>query len=226
MKRILLKAQGKKQKYFSNTYNETSDSDGSLSENEELNLDLENSIINNKYIFISYLSRGTFSSVWLVYDMVHFEFKTAKIYSNSENYDEFSNELKMFNIINKIDNANIVRCFDIIEHNSNKIIIMELLGVSLLDIINDINEQKINLDIIHVKEIYKQILKGYNGLHNNNIIHADIKPDNILFDILPNYLENLINFITNLDIKETFNHFNTKLIPPDYDDFQKNKKKK
>ena len=231
MKTLILKAKNKKQKYFSNFRNQvnillssSSSSSSASFDKEDNTYYFENKILNNRYIFIKYLSKGSFSNVWLIYDILEFNFKSAKIYFNKDYFDEFNNEIKMFNIINNKNN-NIVNLTDIIQEDNVKIIIMELLGISLLDIINDISEKKIDMNINLIKEIFKQILTGYDGLHSNKIIHADIKPDNILFNIYPNNLKQIITFIDDLDIKSIYNQFVDDLIPKDFDDFQKNKKK-
>ena len=51
-------------------------------------------IFNNKYICIKYLGKGTFSKVWLVYDVCDQILKVAKHY-DCNNLDESKNEIKM-----------------------------------------------------------------------------------------------------------------------------------
>ena len=111
MKRLLLKARNKKETYFNK---HISDSDDEYLSDTEPILDLENILVNSRYVFISYLSRGTFSSVWLVYDLVQFEFRSAKIYSDPKNMEEFSNEEHIFSIISDIQNDNINAYFILI----------------------------------------------------------------------------------------------------------------
>ena len=53
-----------------------------------------------------------------------------------------------------------------------------------------------------VIRIFKDILNGLKYLHINNIIHRDIKPDNILLD------ENLTAKITDFGISAFYNDFN------------------
>ena len=222
MRRIILKAQKKKNNYNNTQYN----SDDNLSDNDEENcIDMKNELVNNKYVFINKISRGTFSSVWLIYDITNYNFKTAKVFSGVKYIEEYKNELEILNVINKNQNKNIVEYYETFEYNKCKIIILELLGISLLDVINDINNNLINLDIINAKEMFKQILNGYNELHSNNIIHADIKPDNILFNILPSNLDKIIKYVKTLDIKNTYLNFYSILLPKEFDDFHKSKKK-
>ena len=71
--RFVLKAKGKKQKYFArkNKVLEENDSDGDISEPEMNEEELSNYIgkfLNDEYIIIDYLDCGTFSKVWLVYN--------------------------------------------------------------------------------------------------------------------------------------------------------------
>lgn len=189
---------------------------------DESTVNLESQILNNRYICLMFLSNGSFSSVWLVYDIIDFNLKSAKIYHNSP--DEFNNEKQIFERINT-DNKNIVECVDIFEEEGLMVIVTELLGISLLDIMNDMNSNKYTLFTPNIKYMFYQILNGMNELHSKGVIHADIKPDNILLDILPNNIKIVSNFISKLNIFEVYNQIQTQLMPEDFDTFNRNKKK-
>ena len=189
---------------------------------DESTVNLESQILNNRYICLMFLSNGSFSSVWLVYDIIDFNLKSAKIYHNSP--DEFNNEKQIFEIINT-DNKNIVECVDIFEEEGLMVIVTELLGISLLDIMNDMNSNKYTLFTPNIKYIFYQILNGMNELHSKGVIHADIKPDNILLDILPNNIKIVSNFISKLNIFEVYNQIQSQIMPEDFDSFNRNKKK-
>lgn len=189
---------------------------------DESTVNLEAHILNNRYICLMFLSNGSFSSVWLVYDIIDFNLKSAKIYNKSP--DEFNNEKQIFERINT-DNKNIVECFDIFEEEGLMVIVTELLGISLLDIMNDMNSNKYTLFTPNIKYMFYQILNGMNELHSKGVIHADIKPDNILLNILPNNIKIVSSFISKLNILEVYNQIQSQLMPEDFDSFNRNKKK-
>ena len=87
MQSQLLKAKAKKNIFFNKKKQyESSDSDSadSLTSDDEDNLDLEitGDLLNNKYLSIKYLGRGTFSKVWFVYDLEKKEYHIAKIFDD------------------------------------------------------------------------------------------------------------------------------------------------
>ena len=188
--------------------------------------DLQKQIVTNRYIFLYYISKGTFSESWVVYDINTFSYRNAKIYYNHHNnFSAFYNEKKIITIINHKNNDHLLVLFDIIEEDNRKMIITELLGLSLFDIINNINENEIDIYEFNIKYMFRQILRGIRELHDYNIIHCDIKPDNILTTIMPSYIENLISQIDKLDLQTVYNEFLVHLTPANFEDFNKSKKK-
>ena len=85
MHRIILKAQMKKKKYLSKLEHNFSDSDESLSSDneEEVSIGIVGSIFNNRYFCLKYLGRGTFSKVWLVYDIIEDKFYAMKMQNST-----------------------------------------------------------------------------------------------------------------------------------------------
>jgi len=189
---------------------------------DESTVNLEAQILNNRYICLMFLSNGSFSSVWVVYDILDFNLKSAKIFYKSP--DEFNNEKQIFE---KLDtgNKNIVECIDIFEEDGLMVIVTELLGISLLDIITDMNSNKYTLFTPNIKYIFYQILNGMNELHSTGVIHADIKPDNILLNIFPNNIKRMSDLISKLNIFDVYNQIQSQLIPEDFELFNRNKKK-
>lgn len=215
MKRLILKAQGKRKKSIYSSDEYISD--------EEPDINIASHILNNRYICLFFLSKGAFSSVWVVYDIVEFKLRAAKIFHNS--HDEFYNEKLIYEKLNTIKNKNIVECYDIFEDNNLMIIITELLGVSLMDIINDMYDGRYSLVGHNIKYMFTQILNGFRELHSHGIIHADIKPDNILLDILPSKILTLIRILEELKLQDLYKKFYNSIIPADFETLNKNKKK-
>jgi len=215
MKRLSLKEQDNVTKsiYSSDDY----------SSDEAPYINIASHILNNRYICLFFLSKGAFSSVWVVYDTVDFKLRSAKIFHNSP--DEFYNEKRIYKQINTIKNKNIVECYDIFEDNNHRIIITELLGVSLMDIINDMYDQRYSLFIHNIKFMFTQILNGFREVHSHGIIHADIKPDNILLDILPSKIVTLSKTLEELNIEGLYKTIYNSMMPKNYETFNRNKKK-
>ena len=144
MKHYLLKALTKKIKWINTIQNNDSDSDNS---NDSLTSEDENSIpdnenllykyFNNKYICLKYLGRGTFSRVWMVYDISDHIFYAMKVFFK-EYIEDSMNECKIYKLLNNNNtpNSNIIKLYDSFIFNKQKCLILELMGHTLLDFIN------------------------------------------------------------------------------------------
>jgi serine/threonine-protein kinase SRPK3 len=228
MKHYLLKAVEKKQKFLNkkpdtdiNDINYSDDSDGSISSDDEFEVsqDIIYKWYNNRYLALKYLGKGTFCRTWLMYDIIEFRFVAMKMFFQKYTEDS-QNELK----INKLLKSNdyIVKLLDNFVENNSNCLIYELMGITLLDLL-DYYEDKIPLTIL--KKILIQIFKGIDELHSQNIIHCDLKAENIMIKQLDIDIQEIVDIIDKLDIKIIYEKMIVDNLSENYSEFDKNKKK-
>lgn len=87
------------------------------------------------------------------------------------------------NILKKLNHKNIVQIYETFETFDYLLIIMEY--ISCGDLISYVRKRS-KLPEIIAKYIFKQLIEGIEYIHSNNIVHRDIKLDNILIDINSN----------------------------------------
>ena len=83
--------------------------------------------------------------------------------------------------MNKLRKSNnIVKLFELFETKNHYCLVMEnVVGGNLLNAINKMNKIPEEL----AKIIFRQLITTLQYIHSNNIVHRDIKPDNILLDL-------------------------------------------
>ena len=128
----------------------------------------------NDYQKISQIGKGSFSVVFKALNNKTNEYVAIKVIS-VEFMNNFSERLTdELNIIKKLDNENILKFKEIYKSKNNIYIISEICDYSLSKIILDHLSEK------EIYDIFKQIINGMKYLYSKNILHRDIKPDNIL----------------------------------------------
>lgn len=130
--------------------------------------------------FIGY---GAFSIVISVYDVVHNENFALKIIPKDRinNRDYLDREIE---IQSRLNHKNLLHTYKVVENNDYVYIFLELMeGGSLKDMIIEryINKEQYLFTDHECSSIMKGLLEGLNSLHSMNIVHRDIKPDNIMF---------------------------------------------
>ena len=75
---------------------------------------------------------------------------------------------------------NLKRIEDVLYDKDNMFLLFKLMDCDLNTYISKVIKDDLNIDII--KDILRKILNGLNYLHDSNIIHRDMKPQNILIN--------------------------------------------
>lgn len=153
-------------------------------------------VLDNKYTITKYLASGGFGITYLATDrmgnqVVIKEFYISGICSRSVdsrtvevsidgNREVFFKQKEKFlreaRRINKLQHKNIVRVVDAFEANETAYYVMDFIdGKSLSQISKPISESV-------AKNYFCQILSALEYIHNNNLLHLDIKPGNIMID--------------------------------------------
>lgn len=153
--------------------------------------------INQDYFLLSLLGRGTFSVVYLAYSLQEKDLVVIKMilpcYSLEGKYER--------NILKKLYNSIEGFPYKVFRWNKHpKIICIKQpsLGISIADLMQK-NTYK-NLPIDTIITYFHDCLSYLNKIHNSDIVHSDLKPDNILTSVGNNY---------NYRLKEWFLSLNT-----------------
>lgn len=200
-----------------------SDSDGSIEEDdiEDLELNWLGILIQGEYIIVKYIGRGTFSRVWLSYHFKSKQFYILKIYFQ-EFEEEFEYEVEIYNKIQNIAVKRNMKMIDTTSYKNKPIIILPYMGLSL----DELLDLKENISYLEFKYLCREILLGIQELHKLNIIHNDIKMDNILTDYYSEECVKFCDFIKTLKIEKLYDICYNTYKPENFHKLNKDIKKK
>ena len=232
MNSLLSKAAAKKKKWMeTNQDNDESDSQDSLSSDDEYDVsrDVIFSVYNNRYIPVKYLGRGTFSRVWLTYDIQENRLCGMKVIFqkyNEDAQDEIKRNQKIMSNLDFSCDIRLSQMYDFFQlKNGETALVYELLGVTMIDIMNFYDDEMVPFHV--VKKIIKDVLIGVDNLHSIKMIHTDLKPENILTNI---YKRGILFykeiFEKKNNFKEIFDKILEETLPENYSQLDKAKKKK
>ena len=128
--------------------------------------------INNRFKLLQQIGRGSFGEVWLAEDIILGIRLAVKIYIalDSRGLEEFKNEFKN---VRHLNHPNLLRP-DYYDHSENSpYLVMTYCPETVGNKVGKMSEQD-------VWELIKNVSAGLEYLHKMDIVHRDIKPDNIL----------------------------------------------
>lgn len=146
----------------------------------------QNQLLHNRYQIVSHLGTGAYSTVWKCSDLQSGQLIALKIHKCET---DCARAAKLeYNILTQISHPNVLRAIDKFVHYDADItsqkyycIVYELCDGDLDKYcIAASIERSISLRINKAAHIMRQLLLGLAQLHSHNIMHLDIKPENIL----------------------------------------------
>jgi hypothetical protein len=143
---------------------------------------LENNY-NNNFIELENIGNGSYGSVYKVYHKYEKNlYAIKKVHITNELLKDNTDIFREIQLFSKLNHKNIVRYYSSwLDESDNKptlYIQMELCESTFRDYLNSIRDNEgIEKRIFY----FTQIVEGIKYLHDNNIIHRDVKPSNILF---------------------------------------------
>lgn len=135
-----------------------------------------------KYVMLKEIGQGGFARIYLAKELATGQLVALKYMKASKKKEKQSiiNEIGIMKICGQGNCPNIINCKEAYEYNKKIWIFLELMDLGALsDYLNvygvQLTEEVISYILLHV-------LRGLKILHSRNIMHRDIKADNILIN--------------------------------------------
>ena len=129
----------------------------------------------DKYVKGEKIGSGSFGTVYEAKNLIFNNTVAMKVITKNDNMDNeyIKNEL---NILKQLSHPNIVRIYEFYESENNYYLINEFCNGG--ELYNYINKTKLNEQQLSI--IFYQVFSGLCYLHENDVLHRDMKPENIL----------------------------------------------
>ena len=125
------------------------------------------------------LGQGTFAQVFECRNMATDEIVAIKIVKNRPEYTRQATvEIDVFRALQDVPRKYLVRLICYFLHHSHLCLVFEPLGMSLYDVLK--RRQFRGLPLATVRELVHQTLLGMEEMATKNVVHSDIKPENVL----------------------------------------------
>ncbi|XP_013401549.1 homeodomain-interacting protein kinase 2 isoform X2 [Lingula anatina] len=158
-----------------NTSSSNSDGDYQLVQHEVLYS------MTNAYEVLEFLGRGTFGQVVKCWKKGTNEIVAIKILKNHPSYARQGQiEVSILSRLSQenADEFNFVRAYECFQHKNHTCLVFEMLEQNLYDFLKQNKFQPLPLK--YIRPITQQVLTALLKLKNLGLIHADLKPENIM----------------------------------------------
>ena len=135
--------------------------------------------INDRYKIIKTIGEGGMANVYLANDeILNREVAVKILRGDLAEDDKFVRRFQREAIsASSLNHPNIVEVYDVGEDNGSYFIVMEYInGITLKNLV----KKRGKLSLTEIIDIMKQLTSGISCAHKNNIIHRDIKPQNVM----------------------------------------------
>jgi dual specificity tyrosine-phosphorylation-regulated kinase 2/3/4 len=157
---------------------------GNCREREELDGEMNVSVgdqIKYRYEVKEKIGNGSFGQVVQVLDHKTNTLLALKVTKNKQRYAELvEKEIEILTSLKAFSSAHIVKLEDSFTFRGHKILAFELLGPNLYDFLQQNTFRGLSMNLL--KSFAQSILQGLQDMHSCNIIHCDLKPENIVLD--------------------------------------------
>ncbi|XP_057668563.1 serine/threonine-protein kinase Doa-like [Diorhabda carinulata] len=139
-------------------------------------------ILMSRYKIISTLGKGTFAMVFQAEDLIKHQMVALKTFKDVRKHSIGISEVHVLKTLGQKDPESAYHCIKMLDwYNGHgyMFIVLEMLGVSLLEFMRSNKYQPFPLD--QIRHIAHQLCISTKFLHDNKLTHTDLKPENILF---------------------------------------------
>ncbi len=133
------------------------------------------------YKMVKLIGKGAFGKVALAIHKLTGKYVAIKTIEKDHLKDEFSRRkvLREIYIMKKIKHVNVIRLLEVFESAKQVLMVMEYAGGG--DLLHYVRQKKY-LTEAEARPIFRQVVYGLAHIHSRNVLHRDIKLDNILLD--------------------------------------------
>lgn len=139
----------------------------------------------DRYQHLEKIGEGTFSVVYKAKDLVTQKIVALKkIRSETENEDEGvpSDTIREISLLKELSHPNIVKLENVIQQDKKLYLVFEFLDLDLGRYIDNMYRLKKIINPMLVKSYLFQLVAGIAFCHSHNVLHRDLKPQNLLID--------------------------------------------